>query len=59
MGSRKVISAMRWKRFIVTSNDMSYDFGIYATNWNWPLDEKQWEIGISFWKWTFGIELYK
>ena len=58
MGSGKVISAVRWKRFIVTSNDMSYDFGIYATNWGYPI-KNEWEIGINFWKWTFGIELYK
>lgn len=45
-------------RFIKTHNDMSWDFGIYATNWGHPIGN-EWEIGINFGKWSFGIELYR
>lgn len=46
-------------RVVISNSDMSYQFGVYATNWNYPLKEKHWEIGIYFWKWSLGLELFK
>ena len=45
-------------RFIKTKRVMSWDFGIYIVNWGYPT-ESEWEIGINFGKWSFGIELYR
>jgi len=44
-------------RFIITSNDM-WCIGIYVINWGKPINN-EWEVGIHFLKWSFGIELYK
>lgn len=54
MGSGELVPV----RFIRTHNDMSYDFGIYITNWGYPISN-EWEVGINIGKWAFGIELYK
>lgn len=45
-------------RLRISNQTMSYEFGVYAVNWNYPLDEKKWEVGIHFWKWSVGLELY-
>jgi len=50
---------MKWWRFVIYSNSQGYDLGFYMINWNYPLKEKHWEIGIKFWKWSIGFELYK
>lgn len=44
-------------RFIRTTNDM-WSIGIYVINWGHPICN-EWEVGINFLKWSFGIELYK
>lgn len=49
---------MRFGRLIICKNTQSYNFGIYATNWGYPI-KNEWEIGIDFFKWTIGFELYK
>lgn len=45
-------------RIRISKNVMSYDFGIFLANWGYPIAH-QWEIGIHFFKWSIGVELYK
>lgn len=49
---------MRWGRFIICTKSPTYSLGIYVTNWGYPI-RNEWEIGIDFFKWTIGLELYK
>ncbi len=36
----------------------NYAFGIYLTNWGYPI-RNEWEIGIYFFKWFVGVEFFK
>ena len=54
MGSRGDVPV----RFIFSKQVYSWDFGIYITNWGYPINY-EWEIGINIGKWAFGIELYR
>ena len=45
-------------RLIKTTQTNSYNFGIYIVNWGHPV-ASEWEVGIDFFKWSVGLELYK
>lgn len=42
-------------RFVLSEQVYSYGFGVYTTNWGYPIGNN-WEIGIIFWKWNIGIQ---
>ena len=49
---------MRFGRLIITKYTGGVRLGIYAVNWGEPIGH-QWEIGIDFFVWSIGLELYK
>jgi len=62
-------SGYRWLDFIydvdslvmrvrIGKSAMSYEFGFFITNWGYPI-ARQYEIGINFFNYSLGIELYK
>ena len=45
-------------RVRIGKSAMSYEFGFFITNWGYPI-ARQYEIGINFFNYSLGIELYK